>query len=134
MVTYKPLIPYSLLPLILRIYLPYFLKIKIFIEHDNILINKVNSIWKWYRHHNLSTNNIMKVTKSKYHKLSFHFYIFSYIMTICLCDVVMLLGFVYKITLLVFTNNIHLHMLIHLHLTSYLSVLYFIYGFTCKKV
>ena len=68
-------------------------------------------------------------TKSECCKVSFHFYVFSYIMTICLCDVVMLLGFVCMITLLVLTIIIHLHMLVQLCITSYLSVFSFVYGF-----
>ena len=43
---------------------------------------------------------------------------------ICLCDVVILLGFVYMVILHVSTNMRYLLMLVNLHFTSYLYVLF----------
>ena len=68
-------------------------------------------------------------TKSKFCNLSFPFYVFFYIMTIYLCDVVMLLGFVCMITLPVSTNNRNFSMPVKLRFTSYLYVLFFLYVF-----
>ena len=69
-------------------------------------------------------------TRSKCHKLSFPFYVFFYVMMICLCDMVMLLGSVYMITLLVLTNNVRcICWFIYLLLPIYTSCSSFIFLF-----
>ena len=52
---------------------------------------------------------------------------------ICLCDVVILIGFVYMITLHVSTSIKNLLMLVHIHLTYYLYVLFFVMILLIKK-